>query len=110
MRAISKAAGGLGPNYVQQMLKDEKDPTFPRLAKVLKVLGPGATLYVTLGLRLTPDLAAFLQYALSLDSPDTEQVRAALSLLRDRASERESATAPALLTHTKRREDEKHHS
>lgn len=56
LRAISAAAEGVGENYLQQMLKDEKDPTFPRLARVLSVLGPDATVYVTSGIRLgAPD-------------------------------------------------------
>jgi len=56
LRAISAAADGVGENYLQQMLKDKKEPTFPRLAAILSVLGPDATVYVTSGIRLgTPD-------------------------------------------------------
>jgi lambda repressor-like predicted transcriptional regulator len=52
LRAISAAAPGVGENYLQQMLKNEKEPTFPRLASVLSVLGPDAAVYVTTGIRL----------------------------------------------------------
>lgn len=36
----------------QQMLKDEKDPGFSRLSRVLAELGPAATVFVTSGVRL----------------------------------------------------------
>lgn len=55
MRALSRAIGH-GPNFVQQLLKDGKDPGFQKLADLLSVLGPDATVYVTSGIRLgTPD-------------------------------------------------------
>lgn len=47
-RAISQAVG-FGENYVQQVLKDEKDPSFSRLATLLAELGPRATVYVISG-------------------------------------------------------------
>lgn len=85
MRAISLAAG-FGPNFVQQMLKDRKDPSFPRLARVLSVLGTGATLYVTSGLRLSPEVETFLRIALSLDSAGKQRVQAAIDTLRSPSS------------------------
>ena len=52
LRAISAAADKVGENYLQQMLKDEKDPGFSRLSRVLAELGPAATVFVTSGVRL----------------------------------------------------------
>ena len=89
LRAISKAAG-FGENYVQQMLKDQKEPTFPRLARILSVLGSGATLYVTSGLRLTPEAEQFLRLALTLDEAGRQAVGDAIADLRARTSASES--------------------
>lgn len=55
LRAISAATDGVGENYLQQMLKDEKDPGFSRLARVLAVLGPEATVYIISGTTLDPE-------------------------------------------------------
>lgn len=55
LRSLSLAAKH-GPNFVQQLLKNEKDPGFQKLADLLSVLGADATVYVTTGVRLgTPD-------------------------------------------------------
>lgn len=51
LRSLSLAAGH-GPNFVQQLLKNDKDPGFQKLAELLSVLGPDATVYVTSGIRL----------------------------------------------------------
>lgn len=51
MRAISMAAGH-GPNFIQQLLKDGKEPGFQKLVDLLSVLGPDAAVYVTTGIRL----------------------------------------------------------
>lgn len=93
LRAISKAAG-FGENYVQQMLKDKKQPTFPKLARVLGVLGSVATLYVTTGLRLTPEAERFLRLALGLDEKSQKDVRDALAALEDKTSGPESGRDP----------------
>jgi len=81
LRAISMAAG-YGENYVQQMLKNKKQPSFPRLAKVLSVLGASATLYVTSGLRLTPEAEQFLRLVISKTSTE-EFVRGTTPALED---------------------------
>lgn len=47
-RAISLAAR-CGPNYVQQMMKDGKEPGADRLARLLEVLGGASALYVLSG-------------------------------------------------------------
>lgn len=85
LRAISQAAG-YGENYLQQMLKDKKQPSFPRLARVLSVLGSGPALYVTTGMRLTPEALRFLRLALSLDEDSHKTIRGALDALEDRTS------------------------
>lgn len=74
LRALSLAAG-FGENYVQQMLKDKKDPSFTKLAKVLAVLGPTATFYVTSGLRPDPErqLRSML-LAFGVDGDELDQV------------------------------------
>lgn len=88
LRAISMAAG-YGENYVQQMLKNRKQPSFPRLAKVLSVLGSSATLYVTSGLRLTPEAEQFLRLALSLDDRGRRAVGDAIADLQSKTSSAE---------------------
>lgn len=68
-RAISQAVG-FGENYVQQVLKDEKDPSFSRLAKLLAELGPRATVYVISGALGDPQTqlrSALLAYGVDRD-------------------------------------------
>lgn len=65
MRAISIASGN-GQNWLQQVLKDGKDPGFARLARLLDSLGAGATLYVISGTRLDERDAELLRILLSL--------------------------------------------
>ena len=48
MKAISLEAG-CGPNYVQQMIKDGKQPGIDRFINILAVLGRPASLHVILG-------------------------------------------------------------
>lgn len=79
LRAISRESGN-GENYVQQMLKDEKDPSFPRLAKVLHVLGTRATLYVINGSVL--DEEQQLRSALLAFGVDREDLGRAVSAVK----------------------------
>lgn len=53
-RAISLAAK-CGPNYVQQMLKEGKEPGSDRLARLLDVLGTSGAMYVLAGIRMSDD-------------------------------------------------------
>lgn len=81
LRAITSATEGVGENYVQQVLKDEKDPGFTRLAKVLATLGPEATVYVTSGMILDPEehlRVALVGYGIT----DTEHLKTALNVAR----------------------------
>lgn len=68
-----------GPNFVQQLLKDEKDPRASQLARLLKTLGPVAEAYVLTGLRLSPLDLEFLE---AMSSLDDDAQKDALSLLR----------------------------
>ena len=75
-RALSQATG-FGENYVQQLLKDEKDPSFPRLAKLLSILGASATLYVILGMKSSKEEAQ-LRSALISHGVDRKHLDAAV--------------------------------
>lgn len=52
--AISVAAN-CGRNFIQQMIKDGKEPGSDKLARILEVLGPQAALYVFTGLNLSDE-------------------------------------------------------
>ncbi|MCP8895316.1 helix-turn-helix domain-containing protein [Shinella daejeonensis] len=93
LRAISLKAG-TGPNFLSQMFKDGKDPSFPKLASVLDVLGSTATLYVTSGMKLTPEAEAFIRLALSLDDQGKKVVREALASLGSPSLDAQSPGAP----------------
>lgn|SRR5690606_31615032 len=80
LRAIS-AAANVGENYLQQVLKDEKDPGFTRLARVLSVLGPEATVYVASGAALDPE--QHLRVALvAFGITDSEHMNTVLTVAR----------------------------
>ena len=64
LRQLSLDAG-LGENYVQQMLRDGKDPTVDKLEALLETLGKGDMFYVLTGLRVRPQDLSFLQLVLS---------------------------------------------
>lgn len=93
LRAISLKAGH-GPNFLSQMFTDGKDPSFPKLAAVLSVLGSGATLYVTSGIKLTPEAEGFIRLATSLDEQGKKVVREALASLGPPPSDLQSPDAP----------------
>lgn len=78
LRAIS-AASGNGQNFLQQVFKDEKDPGFSRMARVLDELGAGAMLYVISGNEMTNEDAEMLRIVLSLPRSVREE---ALDLFR----------------------------
>lgn len=54
MRELSRLAG-TGPNYVQQMIKDRKEPGADRLARLLDVLGTENALFILTGVHASPD-------------------------------------------------------
>ena len=57
---------GLGRNYVQQMIKEEKKPGTDRLLRLLDVLGRNDALYIYTGLRVDPEDVEFLEIGASL--------------------------------------------
>lgn len=83
LRAIS-ADMGVGVNYVQQMLRNRKDPGFTRLAKLLNTLGTGATLYVVSGNKMTDQDAEFFRVALSLPPHVRQEALSFFRALQDR--------------------------
>jgi hypothetical protein len=58
----------LGQNFVQQFIKNKKDPRSSQLEKLFAQLGPGSDIYVFTGLWLKPQDVQFLQAASRLDS------------------------------------------
>ena len=71
MRRISLDAN-CGVNYVQQLVKDRKEPTIGRFVRVLDVLGPATTMYVITGLDVKPEDEAFLRQVLAM-TPETRR-------------------------------------
>ncbi|MDF9301629.1 hypothetical protein P5P81_03395 [Tritonibacter mobilis] len=86
LRKISEDAK-CGPNFVQQLLKDKKDPRASQLARLLETLGPGADFYVITGFRLSRADLEFLKLVSALDDGARQNV---VSLM-----ERLSSTEPA---------------
>lgn len=68
MRAISTAAK-CGPNFVQQMLRDSKEPGADKLARILDTLGSDAALYVMTGIHMTEQDREFLRIITNLSGP-----------------------------------------
>jgi len=60
LRAISIEAK-CGPNFLQQLLKDGKEPGADRLARILDVLGRETSLYVLTGIHMTEEDREFLE-------------------------------------------------
>lgn len=66
LRAISLAAK-CGPNFLQQMLRDRKEPGVDRLLSILNALGTASTLYVLTGQVFNDDDEEFLRLVLAID-------------------------------------------
>lgn len=58
---------GLGRNFVQQLLKNRKDPGFDKLSKIVRALGPELGHFVLTGNRLSDWDLAFLEIVASID-------------------------------------------
>lgn len=73
-RSLSQlsVAARCGRNYVQQMIKDEKEPGADKLARLLDQLGKENGLYVYTGLRVTESDLEMLEIVSSL-SPGARQ-------------------------------------
>ncbi len=65
-RAISLAAG-LGPNFVQQMLKTGREPGIDKFLAVLGAMGTSSALYVLTGQDFTEQDAEFLRLVGGMD-------------------------------------------
>lgn len=68
-----------GTNFVQQMLKDKKDPGIRKLEQLFAVMRPGTDIYVFTGAKMTEQDLEFLR-AISLLDDDAR--RDALAVLR----------------------------
>lgn len=65
--AISVAAN-CGRNFIQQMIKDGKEPGSDKLARILEVLGPQAALYVFTGMNLSDEDRELLAILSKMDA------------------------------------------
>ncbi|TMV86131.1 hypothetical protein FGG78_20170 [Thioclava sp. BHET1] len=90
LRKLSEAANK-GPNFVQQMLKNEKEPGVDNLAAVLDALGDEASLYVLTGAHISQRDLEFLQLFKSLPAEAQEN---ALHFFASLASRSENASPP----------------
>lgn len=79
MKALSREAG-CGQNYVQQMIKNGKQPTVGRFVSLLAVLGRPASLHVILGADLSAEDEELIRLVSGL--PD-ERKRKALAFFRE---------------------------
>jgi transcriptional regulator with XRE-family HTH domain len=78
MKAISRAAG-CGENYVQQLIKNRKEPGIERLSRLLTTLGSVSTLYVITGVEMSPQDEQLLTVASRLTA---DQKMAAIDFFR----------------------------
>lgn len=85
------AAIGHGQNYIQQMIKDAKEPGADKLAKLLDELGEDAALYVMTGVRIEEDDLALLENLKSLPKDAQRNAVAFFEALLDPSK----TTAPA---------------
>lgn len=77
-RQLSKDAK-LGTNFVQQMIKERKQPGAENLQALLDVLGYTQMIYILTGIRVEPEDEGYLKVLLSL-KPATRQKATALFL------------------------------
>ena len=83
LREISLTAK-CGPNYVQQMLRDRKEPGSDRLARLLDVLGGPSALYVLTGISATDEDLEMLRLLQQLPAAAKEQAIGFFLALQDR--------------------------
>jgi transcriptional regulator with XRE-family HTH domain len=86
---ISQAAG-LSRNYVQQLVKYGKEPGAAKLVRILEALGTDASLYIILGVEMTPENAK----ALAAFSAMTKPQRDALLPFLERVTAQETLEPP----------------
>nr|RDS93963.1 transcriptional regulator [Cereibacter sphaeroides f. sp. denitrificans] len=80
LREISLKAK-CGPNYLQQVTKDGKEPGGDRLARILDVLGRDAAFYVWTGTKLTEEDLEFLRILAGFDPEMKSEAKRFLRLL-----------------------------
>lgn len=90
MPEISLAAGR-GRNYVQQMLKNRKQPGIENLLRILDALGSADAIYVLTGIQLTQETLDFVRVFEKI--PDS-QIDHALAVLRAMSQEPQDAVTP----------------
>ena len=73
-RDISLAAK-FGPNYVQQMIKNGKQPTMDNFLDLLDVLGLAHTFYILTGIEFGPEDEEFLRIALAMPPRIREKLK-----------------------------------
>jgi hypothetical protein len=71
---ISEAAG-LGRNYVQQMIKNGKQPTGDKLGKILETMPSEKAMFILIGMELRDEDVEFLNLVRRLDPDAREDVR-----------------------------------
>lgn len=65
MREISTTAG-CGPNYLQQLLRDRKEPGVDRFLRITSALGTASALYIMTGADFTREDEEFFRLVLGL--------------------------------------------
>lgn len=85
-RAISLAAG-FGPNYIQQFLRDGKEPGADKLARLLEVLGEQSSLFVLTGVEATAADLEMLRLSASLPPDIRDEALALFRALQARAAQ-----------------------
>lgn len=99
-RKLSEDAG-CGPNFVQQLIKDRKDPRASQLSKLLKALGPDAASFVVTGFRFTDADIKFLETINSLDQSGRQAALLVLQRMQSQESQQEQPPAPSEITPSK---------
>ena len=93
-RKLSEDAG-CGANFVQQLLKNRKDPRASQLSKLLKALGPSAASYVITGFKLNDSDVHFLETINSLDHSGKEAALLVLQRMQSQVSSQEQSPETA---------------
>lgn len=55
MKTLTRMVGNTGPNYVQQLVKDQKGTSVDKFVRLLAVLGTENAIYIILGERMTDE-------------------------------------------------------
>ena len=88
LRALSRDAG-LGVNYVQQMIKDGKEPGTEKLTKLLEALGQGSSVYILTGEEISEQDLEFLRAVHRLNPDIRAEAMRFLQAFQDRTETKE---------------------